>query len=364
MASCFNVLASECVGNLPSWTAARKAAVGAKLQQYQSPNSGQFVLPDVRVADLRYPHVCDRVYLNLQFTYFALAALHALESAPLHALYFAHPALNSEYALGWIDGGPWQDPWNHSNRIMFLLRFLIHLHQIENKSSALFVFDRVLDRLDSLQSPRTGLWHGIHDATDRLAVFAAYHFFPFYAWRARSIHHPERIVECALSIQNDDSLFGFEPGGGACEDLDAIDVLALLVRAAPHRQAAVRAGLRRALLAIVDLQRPDGGFPNYLYNPIPFRRLATPAGLRELSEDLFAFARSVRAHGRVPPRRYRPYYYSGWRRLEGVKGESDVWGSWFRTLAIVTILRNYPEFGSLPAECRFHGLPALGWHPI
>jgi hypothetical protein len=363
LSTCFSVMALETLGQTASWSEKRKQAIGQQLQTYQNPESGLFELPSLRVEDLKYPQLCDKPYLNLQFTYFALSALHVIGLRAKHPLTFAHGFSNRHYANGWIDAGPWNNPWNQSNRVMFLLRFLIYLSDHEASDEALATFDSILDYLDDRQSPRTGLWHGSHDCGDREAVYAGYHFFPFYAWRNREIAYAEKILNTTLSIQNDDGLFGFERGGGACEDLDAIDVLALLVREQPEFSDQVRDALSASLGAILALQRPDGGFPNYLDNPIPLLRIYKPANMLRFARESFDLLRTAHKFRRVPPVRQRPYYYSGWKMLEGVKGQSDVWGTWFRLLAIVTILKRLPELGQLPSGCRFHELPALGWHP-
>jgi hypothetical protein len=195
-----------------------------------------------------------------------------------------------------------------------------------------------------------------------LAVFAAYHFFPFYAWRGREIAHKNRIIDTALTLQNDDGLFGFERGGGACEDLDTIDVLALMSRTTEYRNPEIKQHLAEALRALVALQHRDGGFPNYLDNPIAFRQLLTKATLKRIAEDGSRWLARARMMRRPPPLKYRPYYYSGWKAVEGVRGESDAWGTWFRILAIVTIVKRFPDLGAAPTGSRFHRFPALGMH--
>jgi hypothetical protein len=364
MATAFNVLAQETLGTLAAWQAERRTAVAECILSRQHEGSGLFVPDSLTPADIIYPNSCDIHYIRLQHTYFCLSALDALDQPPRFGLAFARRFLNRDYALGWIDGGPWHDPWNHSNRIMFVLRFLIHFYEKEQVEHSMEVFDAILTRLDDLQSPRTGLWHGLHNTSDREAVFAAYHFFPFYAWRRRRIAHAERILDTALALQNDDDLFGFERGGGACEDLDTVDVLALLSRISEHRSDDVKQSLHRALQALLALQKEDGGFPNYLNNPIKPSKLLSKSSLKRIADDGIRWVERARMMRRVPPLGYRPYYYSGWKAVEGIRGESDAWGTWFRVLAVITILRRFPDFGAVPEHARFHRLPALGWHPM
>lgn len=363
LATTFNVLAQETLGTLSQWTQEQCRNVVEAICSQQDPSSGLFTPSNLAPSDIIYPGSCDLEYIQLQNSYFCVSALDALGAEPLHSLSFVHPFLKEDYALGWIDGGPWHDPWNHSNRIMFVLRFLIHLHEKEHANDSLNVFDAILSRLDEKQSPDTGLWHGLHATGNREGVYAAYHFFPFYAWRGRQIAHADRILDTSLALQNADGLFGFERGGGACEDLDTIDVLALLSRKTDYRISEIKAVLRRTLTALLKLQKDDGGFPNHLNNPIKLNTLLTKSTLKRVAEDSVRWLERARMMRRIPSLKYRPYYYSGWKAVEGIRGESDAWGTWFRLLAIVTIVRRFPELGTVPEGSQFHRLPALGWHP-
>lgn len=348
LGTCFNVLAQETLGALATWSPERKRLVATRLQGCQDPATGLFLPRDFRIADLRNPRTCDATYIRNQVTYFCLSALRALDAKPLHPLSFATRFLDASYTIGWMDGGPWLDPWNHSNRIMFALRFLLHLAQDEGHEQALMVFDRVLDYLDERQSPGTGLWHGPHDCDTRTAVYAAYHFFPFYFWRRRAVRHPESIVDATLSIREANGLFG----GGACEDLDAVDVLVSFSRITSHRAADVRQSLQSCFTALLGLQDACGGFPNYLPT-------SAPKSLKRRLGEWLLLDRIAPKRWGMPPQRV---YYSGWRRMGGIKGEPDAWGTWFRTLAIAEIVARYPELSATPFSGRFHELPCLGWH--
>ncbi len=354
--TCFAVLAEEMLGTLEGWDGDRRRQVAERILLAQDPETGLFALPDICNEELLWPHGCDLLYVRYQVAYFALAALSALHRKPRYPLAFAEPWLDRQYALGWIEGGPWHDPWNHSNRIMFLLRCLVHLGTDWNREKAWSCYDAVVEHLLRLQDPRTGLWHGVATCDVRTAVYAAYHFFPFMFWRGIAPPYADRIIESALSMQHADGLFGSQPGGGACEDLDAIDVLVKFSSICDHRATDVKRALTRAFRRILELQNPDGGFPNYLPQPVPRgggswkRRLARTVGLGALVDRLRGYQETS--------------YYSGWRRVKSRKGASDMWAAWFRPLALSLIVSRYPELVDVPAAPRFHGLPGLGWHDV
>jgi SAM-dependent methyltransferase len=351
--TCFAVLTEETLGSLRKWDQARRRQTAQTILAYQERESGLFGAYLVRQEDLQWPHTCDLRYVQYQITYLALSALTALGERPSHPLRFAERFLDREFALGWVEGGPWHDPWNHSNRIMFLLRFLVHFAQNGEQPQAWEVYDAVLKDLLLQQDPDTGLWHGFASCDRRTAVYAAYHFFPFMFWRGMLPPFADRIIDTALSIQHSDGLFGAGPGGGACEDLDAIDTLVKFSLVTDHRASDVQAALERAFDRILQIQRFDGGFPNYLAEQRADRRRSLKGRLAQLPGLHTVLSRSIGP---------AMTYYSGWRETGAERGTSDMWAAWFRPLALNLIASRHPDLGPFPEGSRFHSLPGLGWH--
>ena len=353
--TCFAVLAEEMLGTLSQWETARRKRVVENILAHQDAKTGLFGLDLLKQEDLDWPEICDSRYMAYQVTYFAVSALQALGQRCSYPLTFARRFCSEEFAMGWVEGGPWQDPWNHSNRIMFLLRFLIYLAEQDGHLEAWRAFDAVINALLRQQNPATGLWHGFAGCSMRNAVYAAYHFFPFMFWRGIMPPYADRIIDSVLSIQHTDGLFGSAPGGGACEDLDAIDILAKFSLVTGYRARDVRAALGRASDRLFQLQKASGGFPNYVSSPNPHqarsfkRRLGESIGLDVILNRPFRPSLSM-------------VYYSGWHKVGAAKGEADMWAAWFRSLALSLIVSRYPELGSLPKGARFHDLPSLGWH--
>jgi len=291
-------------------------------------------------------------YMKMQMTYFALHALDALGRSAVYPIALAERLCDVSYLCGWMDAGPWHDPWLESNHIMFAMTFLADRYRRQDDSAALQAVDAVLDYLDTRQDPVTGLWQPDDEPDLENAVFAAYHFFPFYFWRSRCPKHVERIIDSVLAVQSPVGGFGGEEGRGACEDLDAVHTLVMMGLVTDYRSQDIRESLRSCAAWIIGLQNDDGGFPNY---PMPElrksakRRIAEAVGLDRLLK--------------------RPSYvpmssYSGWRPLTVRRGDSDMWGAWFRMLALRLISEFLDSDGPPLRNARYRSLPGLGWHDV
>lgn len=345
--TCFAVSALECCGSLDRIPEDRRSEIASALLAAQRPENGLFGPGPLRRKDLSSHSA---TYIRMQATYFAIHALDALGTQPEHPVRFVERLLDHGYLRGWLDGGPWNNPWLHSNNIMFALTFLQAHHAGTGERVALDAFDAILDYLDERQDPETGLWQPDDGVNLENAIYAAYHFFPYYFWRGVCPAHVDRIIDSALAIQKPGGLFGREASGGACEDLDAVHTLVMMSLVSDHRASDVRAALERCFFRLLQLQQPDGGFTNYGASELPAswkRRLARSLGVEHL------VARPLSAP---------TWRYSGWRTLECPNARSDMWGAWFRPLALRLIADRYPDLAGPSGPGRYRSIPGLGWH--
>jgi len=142
----------------------------------------------------------------------------------------------------------------------------------------------------------------------------------------RPIQCINQLIDTTLALQQSDGLFGSGLGGGACEDLDAIGVLAVAARYSRYRAEEVKRAAIRAFWALWNAQNEDGGF-----------------GYAIRSDD-------------------QVYRFSSWGAAESRVCSSDVWSSWARLVALGTIRHWFPDdTPSLPLW-RFRRLPGLGYH--
>jgi len=259
-------------------------------------------------------------------TYFALHALDALQEKPEYPLRFLDFLSGRESVYAWLEQLDWSNPWRESNRVMQLMAALLFRLQWEGEPAAAERYHDVLDWLDERQDPHTGLWGTEKGASLLNAVAGAYHFVPFYRYARRPVRAWSKIVDACLALQQEDGLFGPSPGGGACEDLDAIDLLCTAARIRKRLDPEIRRALTRAFWAIRNLQREDGSFP---------------------------YA------GRTGAETYR---FSSWPAMEAKTGGGDIFATWFRLAALHTIRSLLGEDLPAPGQWIFRRLPALGFH--
>lgn len=348
MATCFAVLGAECSGALEDTDEQTKEEIATSINACQSKETGIFTCYPLKRTELSSHSA---TYIQMQATYFAIHALDALGAEAGYPIAFREKLKDAAYTEGWIDGGNWKSPWLHSNNIMFALTFLQTSNEFSQEvtssnTKANSAFNHILDYLDKRQDPVSGLWQPDDGREDRNAVFAAYHFFPYYFFAGRPLQYEERIIDTLLKMIQPDGFFGYAVGrSGACEDLDVIHSLVLLASSNNYRCDDVRETLSKSLDALLSIQSIDGGFPNYL-------KISTSI------KDLVKNPRVIRRYFNNK----NHWQYSGWKRLTCPRGISDTWGSWFRPLSIRLISEYLSPDGSLELGGCYRRLPGLGWH--
>ncbi len=361
--TCFAVLALELLGELPRLDRRWRQQVCAFVSRFQRPSDGLFVDPDI-LASAGASH--DRIYLCHQQTDFALLALQALGVSPPHPLRVL-AKLEPQPWSAWLGSLDWSDPWLASNRVMFVLDFLLHEGRRGTRDTAAEV-TAILDELDARQDPATGLWHR-DSAASRLSQMAAtYHFLHFYTYLGRRPGFPERIIDATLALQDTDGLFTFFGGGGSCEDLDAVDLLCRCLLYTEHRRHEVERALARAHAALWENQNRDGGFCWAKRGALSLRKLrhALRPSLLRVS------AREAVRNGREKIDNQlalllRPsslgWAYSGVEAMRIRLGDSDLWSTWFRLLAIAEIELTFPRLARAPrTRWTMRRLPGLGFY--
>ncbi|MFQ3684816.1 methyltransferase domain-containing protein, partial [Roseiflexus sp.] len=296
----------------------------AYLQNCQRATDGLFIDPLLE----RFPITStahDAEYVIDQTTYFALQALDALDSAPRFPIAVLERWPTPEAFVAWMERMDWSNAWLQSNRVMFGLLFVIYAVERQGQREATALLHAALDWLDATQDSKSGVWGRQKGASLLNGTAAAYHFLPFYEYVRRPITRLTHLIDSTLALQQEDGLFGVGPGGGACEDLDAIGILAIATRYTDYRAEEVKRACIRAFWAIWNAQNEDGGF-----------------GYAARQDD-------------------QTYRFSSWAAMESERRASDVWSTWARLMTIAPIVHLYAD--DLPAlpQLRFRRLPALGY---
>ena len=161
---------------------------------------------------------------------------------------------------------------------------------------------------------------------------AAYHHYVFYYATGQSLRFKVRIVDHTLALQQPDGLFApGRAGGGPCEDLDAVDILANMHRLSDYRRGEIEQALAKASAALLSSQRSDGGFvysfDGNALNLLPsllwtlFRPWYPPGPRTRLKVLCQYMSGSRQSYARCPSLPFR------------TKG-GDMFSQWFRPLAI------------------------------
>lgn len=288
-ASCFAALALHTAGALAKLEPRERSAWAEHLQSFQDPGSGLFRGPELEGALESAQH--DREHLELHLTCHALPALALLGARPAHPMRAAQRLLDPGELRAWLERRDWRRAWREGNELLFTAQLLLHLLEVEGRREAAPALDLWFDWLGAQQDPRTGLWGTDRGADRHGALFGAYHPLLAYHYCGRPVPRARRILDTTLTLQHPDGGFAPQGGGGACEDLDAIDVLVNLHRRTGHRPRAVRSALRGALASVLRRRQPDGGFVyrrGERFVHMGMRRSAAPADVSHLFATWFA----------------------------------------------------------------------------
>jgi len=358
MSSAFSIIILELINSLDSLEKSRDQDF---FLRHQDEKSGLFV--DLNL-DLKYEKIEDLEsnYIHYQTTAFSLSALDALGVKPKFRLAFMDSFRGKDKILKFFDGINWRNPWHESNKIMFLLQFFSYDYIIMKNEDSLNNIHMILDVLDSFQDPSTGLWGTQFKASAFVSMAAAYHFLIFYKYFNRKINFSEKISSSVFQLQMRDGLFHPFGGGGACEDLDAIDVISKVTSSISDESAA---SLSRAHALLLQNRNEDGGFCWAKRPKFPLLIGLKYFNPRSEIFNIGMIKWIVKNNyiGSVIPfiRERKIYRYSNWNKMKYDINHSDSWSTWFRLLSIATIEKLIPELKKHDIDFTCRSLPSIGW---
>lgn len=334
-------LALETLGSICTWPKTQKASLGDLIRGHQRMD-GWFEDP---YLDPPPGNTLDKAYLRGHATFLAMMALDALGQRPGRYLEFLDQWREDDRVYSWIDKLDWTKPWRESNWVEWIGYWLladagltaadVPLRQRDWPEG----FGGLMAWLEDHQDPSTGMWGDppfTGDARTLHLMAASYHHYVFYYATGRPIQAIEAIVDQTLTLQQRDGLFGpGRVGGGPCEDLDAIDILANMHRIADYRRPDIEMALRRALGALLANQRPNGAFV-YAFDDEALQPLARllkmvfrpwyPPGPRTRLRTIRQYVQTGRSGAQA--------YYAGCPDLPFRTRGGDMFSQWFRPLAI------------------------------
>jgi hypothetical protein len=333
-------LAAEILGALVHWPAQQVEAVVAHIRRHQKAD-GWFEDPY-----LQAPHGSnlDQGYLHAHVTFLATMALDALGRRPGIPLHFLHTWQDDDRLYEWIDRLDWTNPWRESNWVEWIGYWLLADQDIRRDRLPLAEdrfppgFKGLMRWLREHQDPETGYW-GSPPFPPRTRLLhqmaAAYHHYVFFYATGQPIRFLERIVDNTLALQQEDGLFTPDrAGGGPCEDLDAVDILANMRRLTSYRRAEIESALQRALEALLANQKSNGAFL--------FRSGATyGTHVWDSVASLVHVSRRPAVRGRLHALRHLFHtptqHYGGCPGMPFSLCQGDMFSQWFRPLAIALV---------------------------
>ena len=259
----------------------------------------------------------------MHLTAHALPVVCMLGGKPHYTLRFAHEYTNTEFLENWLKQRQWEEAWLEGNNLLFVGQFLIYLRDRENCREAQKALDMYFDFLDREVDPDTGLWGSNGFCSKAAALYGGYHQLLAYYYENRKVQYPEKLVDVALGLQHKDGGYNLAGGGGACEDVDAIDILVNMYKSNNYKRPQIRRSLKRVLRSILSKQMPDGGFV-YKLN--------------------------------------KPFMHMGIERTASGINKSNMFPTWFYTHAIALIAEIIKNKKVLDFNWKFNETFSMGWH--
>lgn len=266
-ASCFACMTMHYLGVLNSLSSKKKRIWGDYINSWQDPKTGYFIGPEVVREELTSPnHTYDHIIEHL--TCHVLPALSLLEQRTKYPLAGAKKYTDIQILKSTLNKIDWKDAWLEGNNLLFIGQFLVFIRDSEKDVNAQPALDFYFDWLDDQIDPLSGLWGTNGYCDSAAALYGGYHQLLVYYYESRPVLYPNSLIDTALSLQHYDGGFNLQGGGGACEDVDAIDILVNLYKLTPNfKRSEIRVSLRRALNHILKMQMSDGGFAYRLNEP-------------------------------------------------------------------------------------------------
>ncbi|MDD5450312.1 MAG: hypothetical protein PHT49_00195 [Desulfovibrionales bacterium] len=296
----------------------------------------------------------DKPFLQLlAFTLSGLYLLGRLQEDPLEELIV--PLLPDDIAEDLKRTGALRGIPQSGNMAMFMAILLIHARDYLGIDTGARIEEWVELHLKAMNA--RGFW-GNSPGMTYLEFQNGYHQYEILEYLNVENPKSEQATACVEHLADREGHFGPYPGGGGCYDYDAVSILTGRHCWLEHKR---RELLQRTLHSILREQNADGGFGESHY--------IRPRSLRNLMANLRHIAVAERStrfeclrYGLTLQRPRHNRIHTHWSRYPWEWGESDLWNSWFRMLAVARIscatdTRNRSNWGfiSYPGLGFYHG---------
>lgn len=301
-------------------------------------------------------------YLRLQFTSHALSALTCCNVSHDKKVDL-EKYLNLQNLKIWLVNLNWSNPWLEGNRVMFLCIVLYHNSYYCKDKDAEAALNFILDWLDDFQDKTTGYWGTDKGATLSVSMAGAFHEFIIYDYLNREIKCRDKVIDSTLSLQNPfDFLFSPHVGGGACHDIDAIDILANSYRRSNHRKNDIIEAMRKSKVSILQQQNLDGGFPFTKESKFQMHLLRHIGGAFIKKMPFVARLNRIKSIPNVIIKKALPISFSAHPLIVTQPHQSDIFSTWFRLNTIALIDACVDSKWNVNKWWNFSHFIGIGWH--
>lgn len=320
--SCFAAMTLHYTGRLGHLKETERQSWGKYISSFQDAESGYFIGPELVPEELT-SEIHDYTHVAMHLAAHVLPALSLLKTKPQHQLLFAHRFLEPPQLIEWLETRDWRRAWLEGNNLLFIAQFLFHMRDHEKRPEAAKGIKIYFDWLDSQLDPKTGLWGTNGFCSPFVAMCGGYHQLLAYYWDGRELLYKEALIDTVLSLQHQDGGFSPNGGGGACEDVDAADILVNLYKQLDYRRDDIRAALKRLLDLIPTNQRADGGFV-YRLN--------------------------------------QSFTHMGILKTRSPENTSNLFATWFRVHTLALISEILCDESVAQTQWKFNDTCSMGWH--
>ena len=227
----------------------------------QDRETGLMIGPELRDYHPSPEILHNREHLLLHLTCAALPACRHFGIPVAYPIRDAHRFCDPAYLAAWLDDRKLEAAWGEGNNLLFVGQLLVWLRDVERHPGAAAALEQWFRWHDDHADPATSLWGSDGHCPLDHAVYGGYHQLLVYYWEDHAIANPAGLVDAVLSLHHADGSFDPAGNGGACEDVDAVDILVNLYKRHDYRRADIRQAVWRCVDHILSTQNADGGFP-------------------------------------------------------------------------------------------------------
>ncbi len=233
----------------------------------QDPVTGYFIGPELKEWSPESDSKHDQDHLLTHLACHVLPVLDLFNMQPRSSLNFAHKFLDKQYLFDYLNSRDLKDAWLEGNNLLFVGQLIIYLRDRMKMRDADKALALYFTWLDDKVDPLTGLWGTDGFCSPFIAMCGGYHQLLVYYFEKREVRFKKQLIDTVLSLQHRDGGFHPQGGGGACEDVDAADILVNMYKQIDYKRLEIRIALRRLLHSVLEKQMPDGGFVYRLGEP-------------------------------------------------------------------------------------------------